>query len=402
MISFLLAFALTLSAQAEALVSGTISDLALTVKYGTAAGLDQFDADGTYTLGAGSNGFSLPSDVVIVSFDGGKFSQVIPANSFVVISGGFRFTSTNPGIKLLKIMNNGTFQLQVRNTDLTGVDTTELDSFTIAIGDEFLSGMPNSIPVARIEAPLRVEVGTPVALDGSQSSDYNLQAQSFSWTLVSKPEGSTASLTSSNASSSGFTPDKRGFYSIKLVTNDGISDGVPALVTIEATGGPADPAPAPSPDNGFILLSADKPDYIVGESAILSVHVNVGAGNATNEYFYRAYLDEAPISLTELTETDLSYTSAIFSQEGAHTLRVELFLQNKSLARQLADSFAYYQSEIAKIDAALVHETDPAVIAQLNAQKAEFQAQLAKISDELEKNRTKLGASPELSFVVNP
>ena len=72
---------------------GQITNLTFSFLFGATPGLDQFDASGSYVLGSGNNGIHLPGEAVVVSFDSGHFTQIIPSNSFVAISGGYSYTA---------------------------------------------------------------------------------------------------------------------------------------------------------------------------------------------------------------------------------------------------------------------------------------------------------------------
>jgi len=399
---FLLAFSFFISHSGFA-VDGEITNFTLNVNFGASPGADKFDVSGNYILGAGSNGILPPGEAVFLSFDGGRFVQAIPAYAFVPINGGYKYASINPGITLFKIMNNGTFSVQVKNIDLTGEDSTKLQAFSFSVGDDAFSLVPNSLPVAHISAPTAAIVGEEILLDGSASTDFNPgTVLSYTWSIVSAPEGSTAQLTNANQAQTNFMADKNGYYVFKLIVNDGITDGISSLVTIRVSGGVMDPPPAPSPDNGFINLSLNQQNYIVGEMATLLLHINVLPNNGNDEYFFQAMLDAEPINLTNISDTDYSYTSTAFSSPGSHAFSVALYIQNRNLAKQLTNSINFYQKEIIKIDLALVNETDPDIIASLQTQRAEYQLEISKAEEELEKNRTKVGATPTISFAVNP
>ncbi len=78
-----------------------------------------------------------------------------------------------------------------------------------------------------------VGTGTVVWLRGYNiSGDAFNPAQTYEWTLVSKPSGSVATLSSTNAQLVTFTPDVPGSYQVKLVV-DGMADSS-ATVTIIA------------------------------------------------------------------------------------------------------------------------------------------------------------------------
>lgn len=72
-------------------------------------------------------------------------------------------------------------------------------------------------------------IGDTVSLANSD----NTGASSWLWTLVSKPNGSTASIASSTASSTSFVADVEGAYLVSLVVNGSESDsGVARVVTV--------------------------------------------------------------------------------------------------------------------------------------------------------------------------
>lgn len=90
----------------------------------------------------------------------------------------------------------------------------------------------NSTPVANPGPPQTVYIGTTVQLDGTGSSDPAGLPLTYTWSVVSEPSGSTASLSSSTGASPTFTADKVGTYKFQLVVNNGYNNSVPATVVI--------------------------------------------------------------------------------------------------------------------------------------------------------------------------
>src|SRR5690606_28757894 len=115
-----------------------------------------------------------------------------------------------------------------------------------------------------------------------------------------------------------------------------------------------------------------------------------------------AMLDGQPVVLTQVSDTDLTYTTSAFTEAATREFRVDLYIQNKNLAQQLENSLTFFTNEVERVDEALANETDPAIIAALEAEKASYLVQITKVQEEIEKNRTKVGGSAVLSFVVNP
>jgi hypothetical protein len=93
----------------------------------------------------------------------------------------------------------------------------------------------NIAPVARAGDTQVVVVGATVQLDGSGSSDANLDPLTYQWSVTSQPAGSYAALSDATAPAPTFVPDLAGTYTVSLVVNDGQVDSEPDVVTIQAT-----------------------------------------------------------------------------------------------------------------------------------------------------------------------
>ena len=77
-----------------------------------------------------------------------------------------------------------------------------------------------------------VSAGAIVTLDGSASTDPAQSRLTWLWSFASKPAGSAATLSNTNAMRPTFTADVAGDYVLTLTVNDGTSTSLPATVLV--------------------------------------------------------------------------------------------------------------------------------------------------------------------------
>lgn len=90
----------------------------------------------------------------------------------------------------------------------------------------------NTSPLAHAGPDQRVPVGTSVQLDGSGSTDVDGDPLFFTWSLVAKPDGSAATLSSLSTVNPTFEIDASGTYVVQLIVSDGFINSAPDTVAI--------------------------------------------------------------------------------------------------------------------------------------------------------------------------
>ncbi|NHA15432.1 PKD domain-containing protein [Thioalkalivibrio sp. XN279] len=91
----------------------------------------------------------------------------------------------------------------------------------------------NRAPTANAGADQTAQLGAPVRLDGSGSTDPDGDPLTYSWRLLERPTGSQATLSDPATVRPTFVIDLAGAYVAELVVNDGELDSTPDTVRID-------------------------------------------------------------------------------------------------------------------------------------------------------------------------
>jgi hypothetical protein len=131
---------------------------------------------------------------------------------------------------------SATFTADLAGTYLVGltVNDGKVDSPVVVL--TVTAAKLNAVPVANAGTNQNVTAATLTTLDGTASTDADLDGLSYTWSLISKPSSSNATLSSTTSPKPTFTPDVAGTYVASLVVSDGKDRSQTAVVTVIASG----------------------------------------------------------------------------------------------------------------------------------------------------------------------
>ena len=118
------------------------------------------------------------------------------------------------------------------------IKLTVYDGGHTSVADTVIVSTRNLPPVANAGRPLKLQIGQVAHLDGSNSSDPEGAALSYSWSIVHAPSSSVAALSSSSVVSPDFTPDVDGLYTFQLTVSDGDLTSAPSTVELSSNDQP--------------------------------------------------------------------------------------------------------------------------------------------------------------------
>lgn len=130
---------------------------------------------------------------------------------------------------------NPTFVPDVAGSYVLNLSVYDGKNYSIADEVTITVETANAVPVANAGSDQEVFTQSLVTLDASLSSDADGDVITYLWALTTKPSGSTASLSDTNAAKPTFTPDLDGQYAINLTVNDGQNSSTADEVLITAT-----------------------------------------------------------------------------------------------------------------------------------------------------------------------
>ena len=169
----------------------------------------------------------------------------------------------------------------------------------------------NSAPTANAGPDQNVATGSTATLNGSASSDADNDPLTYVWTLVSKPNGSSAALSDVTQSNPTFTADVDGVYVAELVVNDGTVDSAPDTVTVTAASANSAPTANAGPDQ----------NVATGSTATLNGSASSDADNDPLTYVWTLVSKPSGsgAALSDVTQSNPTFTA---DTDGIYVLRL--------------------------------------------------------------------------------
>jgi hypothetical protein len=171
-------------------------------------------------------------------------NQTVAHNAVVSLSGSgsdpqnlsltFQWTLTTPAGSTA-VLSSVSSATPTFTADKPGTYVAQLvvnNGFTSSASSQVTITATNTPPVANAGANQSVAIGQTVTLNGTGSTDAEHDPLTYSWTLMTVPAGSSATLTGASTATPVFVPDVLGTYVAQLIVNDGYASSSPATVTI--------------------------------------------------------------------------------------------------------------------------------------------------------------------------
>jgi hypothetical protein len=198
----------------------------------------------------------------------------------------------------------------------------------LIVNDGFLNSAPANVTISTNDVPpvanpgpnQTVSAGATVQLDGTGSTASVNHPLAYKWSILSRPNGGTATLSSTTAAKPTFVPNAAGLYVVQLIVNDGFVDSQPATMTVTANSTNQPPVVNAGPNQtvslptNFVTLNGSATDDGLPNGTLLIQWSQVsGPGSATfssaNQPVTQATLPVVGTYVLQLSANDTQYTS---------------------------------------------------------------------------------------------
>ncbi|MEQ9443482.1 MAG: hypothetical protein RIG62_30870 [Cyclobacteriaceae bacterium] len=187
--------------------------------------------------------------------------------------------------------------------------------------------VPGAPPTVNAGPDLNGTVGNTVALSGT-ASDPDGDPLSTNWSIVTRPDGSSAAITNPSNLSSSFVPDLAGNYTVQLSANDGNFDPVTdeAIITVaESVGEP--PVARITDEDGRSISEDDENNTVtVNTGYLLDGSSTTDLDNENEDLTFTWEITEAPdgsdAAAVTSTADDPDMATFVPDMVGAYTIRL--------------------------------------------------------------------------------
>ncbi len=182
----------------------------------------------------------------------------------------------------------------------------------------------NTAPIANAGPDQSVAEGDTVTLDGSASNDADSDPLTYSWSITSKPAGSTASLSDPGAAMPTFVADVAGDYVAQLIVNDGTVGSTADSVVIHAANGNTAP------------IANAGPDQSVNQGDTVTLDASGSSDADGNTLTYRCSFTSKPAgSSAVLSDTSVTMPTFVADMAGDYVVQ---FIVNDGIVDSAPDS----------------------------------------------------------------
>lgn len=148
---------------------------------------------------------------------------------------------------------------------------------------------------------------------------------------------------------------------------------------------------------GLVVLTKDKASYAIGEKAVLRARVQSRPDNSNLEFELLSKVEGVANPIRRLSEYEF-FSVLELPTAGIYRWRVDVYLQDRRLARDLKIAINQYSSDISSVEERLAGDLGPGEEAALLAEKSRLENLKAIAEAQLVNGRTKIGDTAALNI----